>query len=102
MKTLSRRSLLKLAGLGAAGGTAALGVARASGQEQPGNAMRHAAHTMCPVGRVSTESFDPGLFARSWNFSHLPAAERSRFYRETPRPDGSRLREFDLVAVDRQ
>ena len=30
------------------------------------------------------------------------AAERGRYYRETPRPDGTLLREYDLVAVDRE
>ena len=107
MPALTRRTLLKLAGLGAAAGTAGLGAARVSGQPAstapaPPNAMLHAAHTMGPVGRVSTEAFDPAQFTRAWNFSHLPAAERSRFYRETPRSDGTLLREYDLVAVDRE
>ena len=97
MPAMSRRSLFRLAGLGAAAGTAGLGVARVSG-----GAMLHAAHTMGPVGRVSTEAFDPAQFTRSWNFAHLPPAERARFYRETPRPDGTLLREYDLVAVDRE
>jgi FtsP/CotA-like multicopper oxidase with cupredoxin domain len=113
MPGISRRSLLKLAGLGTAAGTAALGtraaVARAAAPEgvsgqpvQPGDVMQHAAHTMGPVGRVATDRFNPTMFLRSWNFSQLPPAERARFYRETPRPDGSLLREYDLVAVDRE
>src|SRR5689334_1004650 len=101
MPTLSRRSLL--AGLGTAAGAAAFAGARAAGQSGYAlDAMEHAAHTMGPVGRVSTDAFDPAVFARSWNFSHLAAAEREGFYRETPRSDGSRLREFQLVAVDRE
>ena len=44
----------------------------------------------------------PTSYLRSWNFSHLPAEERARFYRETPRPDGTLLREYELVAVDRE
>jgi FtsP/CotA-like multicopper oxidase with cupredoxin domain len=107
MTPLSRRSLLRLAGLGVAAGTAGLGVARAAGQPASAtataaDAMLHAAHAMGPVGRVSTDAFDPAAFTRSWNFSHLPAPERSRFYRETPRPDGTLLREYELVAVDRE
>ena len=62
----------------------------------------HNGHAMGPVGRVDTSRFNPAKFLRAWNFSDLPAAERSRFYRETPRPDGSLLREFDIFAVDRE
>jgi FtsP/CotA-like multicopper oxidase with cupredoxin domain len=101
--TLSRRSLLRLAGFGAAAGTAALGgAATAVRADGPRDAMAHAAHTTGPVGRVSTEAFDPSVFARTWNFSDLPDVERRRFYRETPRADGTRLREYQLVAVDRE
>ena len=57
---------------------------------------------MGAVGRVSTETFDPTVFLRSWNFSHLGEPQRSNFYRETPRPDGTLLREYDIVAVDRE
>jgi len=42
------------------------------------------------------------MFLRAWNFSDLAPAERSRFYRETPRPDGSLLREYEIYAVDRE
>ena len=104
MPSLSRRSLLKLAGIGAAAGTSALAAVRVSGQPAAAayDAMTHAAHTMGPVGRVSTASFDPTVFTRSWNFSHLPAEEREGFYRETLRPDGTRLREYQLIAADRE
>jgi FtsP/CotA-like multicopper oxidase with cupredoxin domain len=103
MPPLSRRSLLRLAGLGAAAGTAALGATRASGDSGPTyDAMVHAAHTMGPVGRVDTSAFDPTVFARSFNFSHLPDEDRGGFYRESPRPDGSKLREYQLVAADRE
>ena len=57
---------------------------------------------MGPVGRVSTTAFDPTAFLRSWNFSHLAETDRTPFYRETPQPDGSRLREYDIVAIDRE
>ena len=65
-------------------------------------AYAHAAHRSGPVGRVSLDAFNPSVFLRSWNFSDRSAAERGRYYRETPRPDGSLLREYDLVAVDRE
>jgi FtsP/CotA-like multicopper oxidase with cupredoxin domain len=57
---------------------------------------------MGPVGRVSTERFNPSTYLTSWNFAELPEAERSRFYRETQRADGSLFREYELVAVDRE
>lgn len=106
MPALSRRALLKLAGLGAAAGAAGTAARVAHGAQAPprtsGEAMRHAAHTMGPVGVVPTDRFDPAVYLRSWNFSHLPPAERGRFYRETPRADGSLLREYELVAIDRE
>jgi len=109
---LSRRSLLQIAGLG----TLATGVSALSGRsgaaptgaaapaDPTGHAGHagHAAHAMGAVGRVSTDRFDPTRFLRSWNFSDLPEGERSRFYRETPRPDGSLLREYEIYAVDRE
>lgn len=64
--------------------------------------MAHAGHTMGPVGRVSTDAFDPAVYLRSFNGSGLADAERDRFYRQTPRPDGSLLREYRIVAVDRE
>ncbi len=64
--------------------------------------MGHAVHTMGPVGRVATDVFNPGTFIRAWNFSDQPPEKRSRFYRETPRDDGSLLREYEIVAVDRE
>jgi FtsP/CotA-like multicopper oxidase with cupredoxin domain len=101
---LTRRSWLRLTGLGSlAAGTGAL-ARRASAQDRylglP--VMEHAAHTMGPVGRVQPSSVDPMTYLRSWNFSQLPADQRSRFYRETQRPDGTLLREYDIFAVDRE
>jgi FtsP/CotA-like multicopper oxidase with cupredoxin domain len=61
-----------------------------------------AAHAAGVVGRVDTSVFDPTTFLRTWNFSDLPADERSRFYRESTRLDGSLLREYTLFAVDRE
>jgi FtsP/CotA-like multicopper oxidase with cupredoxin domain len=57
---------------------------------------------MGPVGRVDRSRFNPAKFLRAWNFSDLPAPERERFYRETRRPDGSFLREYNVHAVDRE
>ena len=44
----------------------------------------------------------PTAFLRAWNFSDLPPDERARYYKETPRPDGTLLREYQIVAVDRE
>ena len=103
MDSLTRRSWIRLAGLG----TAAAGLLRGAslrGQQRgdSGGAMDHAAHSMGPIGRADTTSFNPSTFLRTWNFSDRTAEDRARYYRETPRPDGSLLREFELVAVDRE
>jgi len=102
MIDLTRRSLLKLAGLGAAAGATALNARALAHQDHADGSMNHAVHSMGPVGRVSTEGFDPGAYLKSFNGSHLPADERARFYKETARPDGSLLREYRIVAVDRE
>jgi FtsP/CotA-like multicopper oxidase with cupredoxin domain len=103
----SRRSWLQLAGLGSLSGAALFGGRRLRGQAaQSGHAAGmfspHSGHVMGPVGRVDTSRFNPTTFLRAWNFSDVPAAERPRFYRETPRPDGTLLREYDIYAVDRE
>ncbi len=100
---LSRRALLYLAGASGVGaGLAAAASPRPRPAAEHGHAAHAMAHAMGVVGRVSTDAFDPALFLRSWNFSHLPEEERSRYYRATPRPDGSLLREYDIFAVDRE
>jgi FtsP/CotA-like multicopper oxidase with cupredoxin domain len=83
-----------------AGGLAA--AARLPGDTQPGVSSAHTAHAMGVVGHPSNDPFNPTLFLRSWNFSHLAADERARFYRETPRGDGTLLREYEIFAADRQ
>jgi manganese oxidase len=45
---------------------------------------------------------DPMEYLTTWNFNNLPENERSKFYKETPRPDGSKLREYWLHAVDKE
>ncbi len=104
MVSFTRRSWLRIAGLGSAAGAGLLGARNLAGQEKTGpyDAMHHAAHAMGPVGRVSTDGFNPTTFLRSWNFSDLPSDRRERFYRETKRPDGSLLREYEIVAIDRE
>jgi FtsP/CotA-like multicopper oxidase with cupredoxin domain len=97
--------MIRIAGLGAT--TAVAGATALQGQEAVSHAAHdtaapHGAHLSGPVGRVSTATFDPGVFARSWNFSAVPAESRSKHYRESVRPDGTLLREYDIVAVDRE
>ena len=100
---VSRRTWLTLTGLGSLA-TGLVGATRLSGQAagsgHPPSA--HDIHVMGTVGRVPFDAFNPTHFLRSWNFSHLLPAERGRWYRETPRPDGSLLREYEIYAVDRQ
>jgi FtsP/CotA-like multicopper oxidase with cupredoxin domain len=100
----SRRAWLRLAGLGSlTGGVAAVAQGTVGGQGTPEvvSGPDHRGSAMGPVGRVSTETFDPTRFLRSWNFSDLPADERARFYRETPQTDGTTLREYEMFAIDR-
>jgi FtsP/CotA-like multicopper oxidase with cupredoxin domain len=90
--------------MGSAAGAGLLSARSLAGQETAGpyEAIHHAAHAMGPVGRVNTDSFNPTTFLRSWNFSDLPPGRRERFYRETKRPDGTMLREYEIVAIDRE
>jgi FtsP/CotA-like multicopper oxidase with cupredoxin domain len=98
---LSRRSWLTAAGFGSlAGGL--LGVGRAAGQAvNTGHAAAHDNHAMGIVGRVAKDAFDPAVYLKSWNFSELPVDRRSKLYRETPRSDGTLLREYEIYAADR-
>jgi FtsP/CotA-like multicopper oxidase with cupredoxin domain len=109
MKSLSRRSILHAAGLGSlgAGLAAALPPARRqqghAGHPADAAAVSHAGHhDLGVVGEFDKSRFDPHRFLRAWNFSELDPRERARFYRETPRPDGSLLREYEIFAVDRE
>jgi FtsP/CotA-like multicopper oxidase with cupredoxin domain len=93
---------MQLAGLGslAAGTTAARQIGVAA-QERATLSHAYTGHGMGTVGRVSTERFNPTIYLRSWNFSDLPPDTREKFYRETRRPDGTLLREYDFYAFDR-
>src|SRR5690242_13638517 len=105
MKRLDRRGMLRLTGLASAMGIGAT-AARASGQyaaaPSAADPMRHAGHLAGPVGRTTLDIFNPTTFLRAWNFSDRPADERNRLYKETRRPDGTLLREYQIVAVDRE
>jgi len=57
---------------------------------------------MGTVGRTSPNGFSPTAYLRSWNFADLPPAERAKVYRETPRDDGTLLREYEIYAADRE
>jgi FtsP/CotA-like multicopper oxidase with cupredoxin domain len=100
---LSRRSWLQVSGLGPLASGLIAGT-RLSGQNDvpPRLHAGHGMHVMGTVGRVSTQAFNPTTFLRSWNFSDLPVEDRARVYKETPRADGSLLREYEIHAVDRE
>jgi manganese oxidase len=104
MDLFTRRTWMRLAGLGTAAGAGLFSARGLAGQAPAGShdTMQHAAHRMGPVGRVDPGAYDPTTFLRTWNFANLSGAERARYYRETPRPDGSLLREYTFVAVDRE
>jgi FtsP/CotA-like multicopper oxidase with cupredoxin domain len=103
MRRLSRRAWLKAGVTAVAGGTAVAARQPASPPHGAhGQSFDHTVHALGTVGRVGTERFDPTTYLRTWNFSDLPPAERTRFYRETPRPDGTLLREYEFFAVDRE
>jgi FtsP/CotA-like multicopper oxidase with cupredoxin domain len=101
---LSRRSWLQATGLGSLAGSV-LTAARLRGQHanhQAGVPESHQSHSMGTVGRVPSSDFNPTAFLRTWNFSELPPSEREKFYRETPRPDGTLFREYVIQSYDRE
>lgn len=66
--------------------------------------MPHGRSDMGMVGEVSADAIgiDPTAYLSNFNFSHLTAVERSRFYRETALADGRMLREYWITAFDRE
>ncbi len=103
MSNLSRRSLFQLAGLTAAAGAGVLTSRNLSTGIHDRHATAHpGGHAMGVVGRVTSGIYNPTAFLRAWNFSDLPEERRGKYYHETSRPDGSLLREYELVAVDRE
>jgi FtsP/CotA-like multicopper oxidase with cupredoxin domain len=102
MWKISRRGWLQATGLASLSGSL-LGAARLKGQTTgSGRHQAHGSHVMGTVGKSSLDVFNPTTFLRSWNFSELPPEQRARFYKETPRPDGTLLREYQIFAVDRE
>jgi FtsP/CotA-like multicopper oxidase with cupredoxin domain len=65
-------------------------------------AVPHPDHLAGAVGRVTSLEPDPSVYLRSFNFSHLPAGQRARYYRESTLADGRLLREYEIFAVDRE
>jgi FtsP/CotA-like multicopper oxidase with cupredoxin domain len=98
----SRRSLLQLGGLAAATGAGAGASGSLFAQTYPRHDSAHGGHAMGSVGRVTSNIFNPTVFLRAWNFSDLADERRTSFYRESSRADGSVLREYQLVAIDRE
>ena len=99
---VSRRSLIRATVASLAGGVA-VSRAASGGQSFDGQPhVEHGDHAMGPVGKVDRSLFDPAAFLRTWNFSDLPPAERASRYRETPRPGGGLLREYEFYSVDRE
>ncbi len=100
MGDLSRRDLLKLGALGTVGlasgaGAIALDPLRALGGGPPGDqapgSPHGSHHDMAVVGELRTTSFDPTAFLTSFDTGRV-----SRL------PSGQVLREFELVAEDRE
>src|SRR5688572_13483531 len=98
----SRRSMLRAAGLGSLAAGVGTFTARGRAADVVEDGRHFHAHAMGAVGRADKSIFDPTAYLRSFNFSHLAPAERSRFYRESRREDGSLLREYEIFAVDRE
>jgi manganese oxidase len=101
----SRRSWLGSAGF-ASLTASALAWTRLRGQSvvtpPDGHVLGHGGHALGVVGEVATDIFDPTRYLTTWNFSDVAPERRGEFYTETARPDGSLLREYKVVAVDRE
>lgn len=104
----SRRKFLAAGGAGTLGAAFAIPaiVGQSKGVEPPGYGpptKGHAgpAHSMGGLGTVGDvspdEYFDPVRYLTTWNQAKVP----DDFYRETLRPDGTRLREYRFIAIDR-
>jgi FtsP/CotA-like multicopper oxidase with cupredoxin domain len=101
---LTRRSWLRTAGITSLTGGLLAG-SRLAGESEPSSPTAHPAghgHGMGVVGHVNSTVNKPGTFLRTWNFSDLPPDQRAEFYRESRRPDGSLLREYEIYAADRE
>src|SRR5262245_17323163 len=96
---LTRRSWLRTAGITSLTG-GLLAKSRLAGQSATSSSSgahpKGHGHAMGLVGQVSSAANKPGTFLRSWNFSDLPPEQRASVYRESRRPDGSLLREYEI------
>ena len=73
-----------------------------SGQTAQPLPSSHDNHSMGIVGKIGRDQPSPTRYLRTWNFSDLPEDQRAQYYRESQRPDGSLLREYEIYAVDRE
>ena len=102
MWKLTRRSWLQATGVSSLAGSLFAG-ARLRGQDAgAAHHPPHGSHVMGTVGRIAADGFSPTRFLRNWNFADMPPETRAKFYRETPRPDGTLLREYEIFAADRE
>jgi FtsP/CotA-like multicopper oxidase with cupredoxin domain len=105
MWQLTRRSWLRVTGLASLAGSI-VGGARIAGQARQGGVVAHHpahdSHVMGTVGRVAPDRFNPVTYLKTWNFNDLAPEERSKYYKETARPDGTLLREYQIFAADRE
>ncbi len=99
--SISRRSWLQSVGVSSLLGAAAVGK-KLTGQSPQSLPSSHDNHAMGLVGTISSDQLSPTRFLRTWNFADVPEAERSKYYRESARPDGSMLREYEIYAVDKE
>src|SRR5262245_58026674 len=90
------------AGTGLPRQSAAQTQAATAGQAPQSHPTSHDNHAMGLVGRVTSDQLAPMRYLRAWNFSDLDERKRANYYRETKRPDGSLLREYEIFAVDRE
>src|SRR5687767_8695815 len=101
----TRRSWLRATGLASLAGSIVGGV-RLAGQARQRDGVAHhpahGSHVMGTVGRMAPDGFNPSTYLKAWNFNDLPTEERSKYYKETTRPDGTLLREYELFATDRE
>jgi FtsP/CotA-like multicopper oxidase with cupredoxin domain len=98
--SLSRRTWLQSIGVTSLLG--AFAARKLRGQTPQPLPSSHDNHSMGLVGKIGSDQPSPTRFLRAWNFSDLPEDDRARFYRESKRPDGSMLREYEIYAVDRE
>jgi FtsP/CotA-like multicopper oxidase with cupredoxin domain/peroxiredoxin len=112
----SRRQFLALGGAGSLGAAIAvpslLDGHKEGAQGSASTTGHGAAHSMGGLGTVGdvapNEYFDAMKFLSTWNDAPMPLKLPARdgwsdkFYRETKNSDGTRLREYQIIAVDRE